>query len=57
MSELSMDDVVQILGPRLGDVAIAQIIATAITNSELAAAKARVVADHNAHDPAESQEP
>ena len=57
MSELSRDDVVEVLGPRLGDVAIAEIIATGITKSELAAAKVRVVADHKTHDPGASQEP
>jgi hypothetical protein len=57
MSELSKDDVVEVLGPRLGDIAIAEIIATGITKDELAAAKARVVSDQKAHHPGPSQEP
>lgn len=57
MSELSKDDVVEVLGPRLGDIAIAEIIATGITKDELAAAKARVVSDQKAHQPGPSQEP
>ena len=57
MSELSKDDIVEVLGPRLGDIAIAEIIATGITKDELAAAKARVVSDQKAHHPGPSQEP
>ena len=54
MSELSKDDVIEVLGPRLGDIAIAEIIATGITKDELAAAKARVVSDQKAHEPGPS---
>ncbi len=36
MSELSKSDVVEVLGSRLGDIAIAEIIATGITKDELA---------------------
>ena len=57
MSELSKDDVVEVLGPRLGDIAIAEIIATGITKAELIAAKARVVSDQKAHEPGPAQEP
>lgn len=57
MSELSKDDVVEVLGPRLGDIAIAEIIATGITKDELMLAKRRVVMDHKAHEPGPSQEP
>ena len=57
MSELSKDDVVEILGNRLGDIAIAEIIATGITKTELITAKARVVSDHAAHEAGPSQEP
>ena len=54
MSELSKDDVIEVLGPRLGDIAIAEIIATGITKDELVSAKARVVSDHKAHEPGPS---
>ncbi len=57
MSELSKDDVIEVLGPRLGDIAIAEIIATGITKDELVSAKARVVSDHKAHEPGPPQEP
>ena len=57
MSELSKDDVVEILGSKLGDIAIAEIIATGITRSELVTAKARVVMDHKRHEAGPSQEP
>jgi hypothetical protein len=57
MSELSKDDVIEVLGSRLGDIAIAEIIATGITKVELMAAKARVISDHKAHQPGPPQEP
>ena len=37
MAELSQDEVVEVLGRRLSDVIIAEIIATGITKEELAA--------------------
>lgn len=49
MSELSRDDVVGILGPRLSDVVIAEIIGTGITPDELKLARARVVQDIKTH--------
>jgi len=51
MSELSKSDVVRILGPKLSDSAIAEIIATGITEGELVTAKERVLRDRKAHDP------
>jgi hypothetical protein len=57
MSELSKDDVVEILGSKLGDIAIAEIIATGITKSELVTAKARAVKDHKRHEAGPPQEP
>jgi hypothetical protein len=51
MSELSKSDVVRVLGPRLSDAAIAEIIATGITEGELVSAKDRVLRDRKAHDP------
>jgi hypothetical protein len=50
MAELSRDEVVAIVGP-IGDVAIAEIIATGITKDELIAAHDRVVTGRKAHDP------
>jgi hypothetical protein len=57
MSELSKSDVVRILGPKLSDAAIAEIIATGITPDELASAKARVLRDRAAHNPGPKLEP
>ena len=57
MSELSKSDVIEVLGSRLGDIAIAEIIATGITKDELLAAKARVLSDSKAHEPGAPQEP
>ena len=57
MSELSRDDVVKILGPKLGDVVIAEIVASGITPEELKNARARVVRDQKAHDPGPALEP
>jgi len=51
MSELSKSDVVAILGPRLSDVVIAEIVSTGIDKDELIAVKARVLRDRAAHDP------
>jgi hypothetical protein len=45
MAELSHDEVVEVLGRRLSDVIIAEIIATGITKDELAAARERVLSD------------
>ena len=49
MSELSRDDVAAITGP-IGDVAIAEIIATGVTKEELEAARDRVVKDRKGQD-------
>ena len=57
MSELSKDDVIKVLGSRLGDIAIAEIIATGISKDELLAAKTRVMSDSKAHAPGAPQEP
>ena len=51
MSELSRDDVVAVLGPKINDVVVAEIIATGITKDELTQALARVVKDTKSHDP------
>ena len=51
MAELSRDEVIALLGP-LSDVIVAEIIATGINKDELAMARARVVSDRKAHDPA-----
>ena len=56
MSELSHDEVVEIIGP-VGDVIVAEIIGTGVTKDELAAAYARVVSDRKAHHPGPSLEP
>ena len=50
MAELSHEEVVEILGG-LGDVIIAEVIATGITKEELEAARARVIRDLNAQTP------
>ena len=57
MAELSEDEVVKILGSRVSDALVAQVIATGITKDELQAAFARVVKDHKAHDPGAPLEP
>ena len=57
MSELSKDDVVEILGPKLSDVVIAEIIATGITRDELKTALHAVVQDQKAHRPGPALEP
>jgi hypothetical protein len=56
MAELSRDEVVAIVGP-IGDVAVAEIIATGITKDELIAAHDRVVKDLQAHNPGQPLEP
>ena len=50
MSELSRDEVIEILGP-VGDAMVAEIIATGITKEGLVAAHDRVVRDRKAHNP------
>jgi hypothetical protein len=57
MSELSRDEVVDILGRELSDAVIAEIIATGVTKEELAAARDRALRDHKAHDPGPLLEP
>jgi hypothetical protein len=57
MSELSRDDVVAILGPKLGDVVIAEIIATGISEGELKMARDLVIQDQKAHHPGPALEP
>lgn len=56
MAELSRDEAVAIVGP-VGDVAIAEIIATGITKDELIAAHDRVVKDLKEDHPGPSLEP
>ena len=56
MSELSREDVVEILGP-LNDVIIAEIIATGIDKTELVEAHDRVVRDRKSHNPGPPLEP
>jgi hypothetical protein len=56
MTELSRDEVVEILGPR-SDAVVAEIIATGISKNELMRAYDRVVRDRKAHDPGPPLEP
>jgi hypothetical protein len=56
MSELSHDEVVEILGP-VNDVIIAEIIATGINKAELVQAHDRVARDRKAHNPGAPLEP
>jgi hypothetical protein len=56
MAELSYEEVVGIFGS-LGDVIIAEIIATGINKEGLEAARARVVRDRKAHNPGPPLEP
>ena len=56
MSQLSRDDVISIVGP-MSDIVVAEIIATGITDADLAAAHARVVRDQTQHHPGASLEP
>jgi hypothetical protein len=53
MSELSRDEVIALLGPKLSDVVVAEIIGTGITKDELKQALARVVKDSKTHRPGE----
>jgi hypothetical protein len=57
MSELSRDEVVAILGPRIGDVLVAEIIGTGITKEELRVAYDQVVKDLKADDHGPALEP
>ena len=57
MSELSRDEVVAVLGPRISDALAAEIIATGITKEELAVAYNRVVRDSKSHDSGPPLEP
>jgi hypothetical protein len=57
MSELSRDEVVAVLGRKLSDAVIAEIIATGVTKDELAAARDRALRDRKAHDPGPRLEP
>ena len=56
MSELSHDEVVEILGP-VNDALVAQIIATGITKEGLVAAPDRVSRDRKAHNPGAELDP
>jgi hypothetical protein len=56
MSELSRDEVVEILGP-LSDVIVAEVIATGITKDQLVVAHDRVVRDRKAHNPGPPLDP
>ncbi len=49
MSELSQDEVVAILGPRISAALAAEIIATGITKEELAVAYNRAASDRKTH--------
>ena len=57
MSELSPSEVVAILGPRIGDALVAEIIATGITEEELRVAYDQVVKDLKTHHPGPALEP
>jgi hypothetical protein len=57
MSELSRDEVVAVLGPRISDALAAEVISTGITKEELALAFNRVVSDRKAHDSGPPLEP
>jgi hypothetical protein len=56
MSELSRDEVVEVLGP-LSDVIVAEVIATGISKDQLILAHDRVVRDHKAHNPGPPLDP
>jgi hypothetical protein len=56
MAELSRDEVIEIVGP-IGDVIVAEIIATGISKAELVSAHDRVVRDRAAHRPGPPLEP
>jgi len=57
MAELSRDEVISVLGPKLSDVVVAEIIGTGITKDELIQARARVVKDTAAHNPGAKMTP
>ena len=57
MAELSRDEVISVLGPKLSDVVVAEIIGTGINKDELRQALARVVRDHDTHDPRPRMQP
>ena len=56
MSELSRDEVIEILGP-VGDAMVAEIIGTGISKEGLVAAHDRVVRDRKAHNPGAQLDP
>jgi hypothetical protein len=56
MSELSHDEVVEILGP-VNDALVVQIVATGITKEGLVAAHDRVIRDRKAHNPGAELDP
>jgi hypothetical protein len=57
MAELSRDEVLDVLGRKLSDAAVAEIIATGVTKAELAAARDRVLQQHKTHDPGPPLDP
>jgi hypothetical protein len=57
MAELSREEVITILGRKLSDAVIAEIIATGVTKDELAAARDRALSDHKAHNPGAALDP
>jgi hypothetical protein len=57
MAELSRDEVIAVLGRKLSDAAIAEIIATGVTKDDLARARDRALRDHKAHNPGAALEP
>jgi hypothetical protein len=57
MSELSRDDVLAVIGRRLSDAVIAELIATGVTKTELEAARDRALRDSRAPDPGPGLEP
>jgi hypothetical protein len=57
MAELSRDEVVTILGRKLSDAVIAEIIATGVAKDQLAAARDRALRDHKAQDSGPPLEP
>jgi hypothetical protein len=57
MAELSRNEVVAILGSRIGDALVAEIIATGVTKEELKVAYDQVVKDLKTHDHGPPLEP
>jgi hypothetical protein len=57
MAELSRDEVISVLGPKLSDVVVAEIIGTGITKDELLQARARVIKDTATHNPGPAMTP